>query len=367
MSWLKSGDNAATYPLLLGVGMREDADERLLNEVAGFVWRLASQSAGHLTNSVIDQGTAMLMGGPRARVLLQVAVEEGLMSQVTVDGRPAHKLIEDGDFLHIRDRESVKWDQQRDRDRKNPELTNAVRRRDGDACRYCGCVVNFAARKGGRSGTYDHFEPGAAASLDTYVVACRAHNSSMQDGERLPLLPAPAKPYYTAKTLAWLEDNGRRPGTGTYLTEPITHDDTLTEGGHRRDTARPAHTVDTDPERDQDPAAQREPDPAATPRDPAPAAPSATQAPQPTATHGTRPAKHSPAEDSWVLQEGHVGSGSDPGPTQISEGGARTGRDGAGRAGPGRGGAGADPPRGGRRRSRGGRGRRRGGSGGGDQ
>ena len=35
-----------------------------------------------------------------------------------------------------------------------------VRWRDGDACRYCGKVVNWADRKGGKGGTYDHRMPG---------------------------------------------------------------------------------------------------------------------------------------------------------------------------------------------------------------
>ena len=295
------------------------------------------------------------MGGTRVRALLTAAVAAGLLTRVSIDGREAYRIVEDPEFLHIRDKEGVLWERQRDRDRRNPELTSAVRLRDGDSCRYCGVVVSFLDRKGGRGGTYDHYEPGQPASLDTYVVACRSHNSSMRDGDRMPLLDAPAMPYYTHKTLIFLDANGRKPAVGTYRTDPAREDDpVLTPGGHRRDTARPAPAVDTAPQRDQDTAG-----------------PAATLTPQQPATHEPAPAKRSPEPSvSWVHLEGHVadeGSGSDLSAGLDPPGGARTGRDGtgragSGRAGPGRVGAGAPEPQRGRR----GRGRRRGRRGAGD-
>lgn len=351
MPWLKSGDNAATYPPLLSVLATEGADERLLNEVAGFVWRCASQSAGHLTDGIIDLGTASLMGGSRARFLLDVAQLVGLIDPVRVGGREAWRIVQDEEFLHIRDKEAVMWERQRDRDRKNPELTSAVRRRDGDACRYCGCVVNFLDRKGPRGGTYDHYEPGQPASIETYVIACRSHNSSMREGDRLPLLDPPTTPYYSTKTLEFLEAHGRKPAAGSYRTDPVHEDPQLTEGGHRRDTARPASARDTAPER----------------RDPDTAGHAATRTTQePAATPGHAPAKRSPrgsgSSASWVTDEGLA---TDLGGSTRSgvgaPGGARTGRvgtggAGSGRDGPGRAGSDAEPPSGGRRRRRGRRG-----------
>lgn len=348
MPWLKSGDNAATYPTLLAVGALDGADDRLLNEVAGFVWRCASQSAGHLTDGLVDLGTAVLVGGSRTRALLDVAVAAGLLSAVSVEGRPAYRIVEDPEFLHIRDKEAVLWERQRDRDRKNPELTSAVRKRDGDSCRYCGVVVNFLDRKSGRAGTYDHYEPGQPASLTTYVVACKAHNSSMRDGERLPLLDPPHTPYYSIKTLEFLEAHGRKPAAGSYRTDPVHTDDhpELTEGGHRRDSARPALPAeDTATERDQDTAADH----------------GATLAPQPPATPGPHPAKRSPVvpeRDPWEELEDEeppafAGSGSDLAAGLDPPGGDRTGRVGTGGAGSGRVGSG-----GAQRRRRGGRSRR---------
>lgn len=51
-----------------------------------------------------------------------------------------------------------------------------MRWRDGDACRYCGKVVNWADRKGGKGGVYDHVCP-ASRTWHSEVVACRSCNS----------------------------------------------------------------------------------------------------------------------------------------------------------------------------------------------
>lgn len=341
MPWLRVGDNAATYPLLLAVAAVEGADDRLLNEVGGWLWRCATASAGHMTNGVIDAGTAALFGGSRTGVLVKTAVSVGLLHPVAGSTPPAWRLIDDPEFLHIRDRDAVMWERQRDRDRKNPQLTAHVRLRDGDACRYCGQVVDFRARKGGRSGTYDHTEPGQAATPETYVVCCRTCNSKMGDGERLPLLPAPTEPYYAEKTRTWLDDHGLTPQPGRYRSEPARPTDELTEGGHRRDLARPASA----------------PDPAANRRDPDAPDPDAAER-DPGATGGPR-SDHARPFAQWVYDEGLADPPEPPEP-EGGDGSGRvgTGRAGPGRDGPGRGRTGAQTPRQGRR---GRRGRRRGG------
>ncbi|WP_130011987.1 HNH endonuclease [Serinicoccus sediminis] len=369
MPWLRSGDNAGTNPLLLTVAALDGADERLLNEVSGWLWRCATQSAGHTTDGRIDAGTAALMAGPsRLPVILRAAIDAGLITPVEGARPPQWQIVEDPAFLHIRSKESIEFEQQRDRDRKNPDLTAPVRLRDGDACRYCGNVVNFSARTGGRSGTYDHTDPGTAATVDTYVVCCRSCNGRMKDGQRLPLLSPPSRPYFAKKTLEWLHAQGLTPRN--HRTEPTKHDEGLTPGGHL-----PATGADTAPGTASDPepappapAGASDPDnapaPASDPRpsdpDPAPPAPAGASDPD------TAPAaREALAGSDWVSLEGHVQR---PGRSNQDEGwNPGTGRDGTGRGGTGRGGAGADPPQrgGGRRRRRKRRGGR--GSGGGDR
>lgn len=335
MPWLRSGDNAATYPLLLALGFCTDADDRTLNEVGGWLWRCAMQSAGHLTDGQIDAGTAQLMGGARTRELISAATEAGLIARVAGAVPPRWQIIDDPEFIHIRSKESVEWDRQRDRDRKNPDLTSAVRFRDGDACRYCGVAVNHRARTGARAGTYDHLDPGRPATLDTYVVMCRGCNSRRQDGERLELLAPPARPFYHPATVEWLHEHGHQVPDG-YRSEPARAAEGLTPGGHRRDTARPAPARDTAPGRDQDPAAD-----------------GATRSPQPPATPDPWAAIDPDAPPAWIRQDPPADRGGSPDGT----GRAGTGQDGSGRAGPGRGGAGAA------KRRRGRRGRRSGGGG----
>lgn len=218
MPWLRIGDTAANHPTALAVLEDPDADDRLLNEVFGFVVRCALQSTAHLTDYMISMGTAIQIGGhSRAFALLDAAVDAGYLSpaEMTIDGigRKAYKLTDDPDFIHMRTREEIEWERQRKTDNSNPALIVPVRLRDGDACRYCGLVVDFrpGQRKGRIAGTYDHRAPGQAATIDTYVVCCRACNASRSDDPNadasLPLMPAPSKPYYSAHTIEWIKTN----------------------------------------------------------------------------------------------------------------------------------------------------------------
>jgi hypothetical protein len=208
MPWLRHGDNALTHPSVSALADVKASDARTRNEVWGFIVLAASISAAHLTDGVLDRGTLELVGLSRWKKLTDQAVEAGLLKQSTKGGKMVWRLIEDPDLLHIRARDEVEWEKQRKRDQSNPALTAPVRARDGDACRYCSKVVNWAARTGGRRGCYDHRSPGAAATVETYVVACYSCNSSRKDDpnadQRLPLLPAPERPIYGPQTKAFL-------------------------------------------------------------------------------------------------------------------------------------------------------------------
>lgn len=287
------------------------------------MWRCCMQSAGHTTDGVIDAGTAVLIGGSRAQALIAAAVEVGLITRIDGSTPPSWQLVDDPAFIHIRSRESIAFDRQRDNDRKNTGLTMPVRLRDGDACRYCGVVVSNRDRTGTRSLTYDHTAPGQPATVDTYVVCCRGCNSRMKDGNRLELLPPPSEPFYHPWTVEQLVNHGLTPPSSRRVDLPATPS---TQASPRTDDRR------ADPQ-----------------------APGRTPQAQPRS-----------GPPSWALAESPPGGPpgeirQDPlaGQGGIPDG---TGRDGPGRGGPGRAGAGGR-----RRRPRGRGGRRRGGSGGGDQ
>ena len=77
MPWLKTGDLAASHPLVLAVRRIRGTDERSTNEVYGFVTRCATQSAGHMTDYYVDYGTAEMFGLARTDILLKQARQTG--------------------------------------------------------------------------------------------------------------------------------------------------------------------------------------------------------------------------------------------------------------------------------------------------
>ena len=205
MPWLKSSDKAAAHTLVLAVRRVFKADDRSVNEVYGFVSRCAGQSAGYMTDYYVDIGTAELMGGARTQVLLRQAVEAGLLVPEGRGRQRRWRIVEDDDLWHIRAREDVLWERQRDQDRRNPELIARVLLRDGDQCRYCR-VVTTSARdtRSGRGRTFDHLDPGQPANVSTYVVCCHRHNSQYKNMPRTEkeklLRPPPPLPYFSPKT-----------------------------------------------------------------------------------------------------------------------------------------------------------------------
>jgi hypothetical protein len=205
----------------------EEYDDRLVNEVMGFVNRCACQAGAHLTDYVVSRGTAIAVAGPtRVDAMLAACLAVGLMTETdNGDGRRAYKLADDDhEFLHLRLRAEVEFEQQRKRDNNNQSLIVPVRIRDGDACRWCGVVVDWVARRSARAATYDHLIPGEPGTYDTYVVACNHCNSSRKNGDKPrgagDLLAPPEQPYYSNHTIRWLTDNKWRQREGIPVPAP---------------------------------------------------------------------------------------------------------------------------------------------------
>lgn len=267
MPWLKAGDDAATHPIVMRTFERGDLNLGTLsawdraNLVFGLVLRCALDSAGHLTDYFISAGTVLTMGGPNGPKLAEEARKDGYWRKHRRDGEQGYLLVEDPNFIHIRLKAEIEWERQQARDASNPALTVPVRLRDGDACRYCTRIVQWNARRGARRGTYDHREPGQAATVDTLVVACGGCNSGRRDrddaDEQRPLLDPPQQPYYSDYTAAWLARHGHH--VTPTSSRPDTDSDTATARpsppGHRADP-RPGTQPDTAP---RDPADGRTP------------------------------------------------------------------------------------------------------------
>ncbi|NCT90240.1 hypothetical protein GXB85_04635 [Cellulomonas sp. APG4] len=219
MPWLKSGDNAATYPKVMQIaGFRGVDPQTVVNEVFGWLARCMLQCAGHTTDYHLDVGTAYMLGGPRTDALVALCKRAGLLSEVKLDGIKAYKLIEDPEFMHMRLKAEIDAERQRQRDNSNPALTVPVTLRDGDNCRYCGVLTQWRGKTSARTRTLDHREGlGEPATVDTLVVACMRCNSSRQLNpqwdEDHPLRPAPATPLWGVWAADYLTKHG-------YPTEP---------------------------------------------------------------------------------------------------------------------------------------------------
>lgn len=215
MAWSKRDDRALLYPPIMAVlAMPEYRDDdRIVSELRGIVSGLYDQVAAHTTDYVVDMGTVItIMGRTRVGELLPVLQKLGLLETCEdVRGLPAVRLADDPNFVHVRSKAELDWEQQQRNDTRNPTLAGPVRRRDGDQCRYCGCRVAWTGQKSPRSATLDHVRPGEAATPKTLVVACTKHNSALRDlagEEREQLREAPTHPLYGKVTAEYLAENG---------------------------------------------------------------------------------------------------------------------------------------------------------------
>ena len=215
MPWLKVSDTAAQHRIVWRALEIPGASMQSMWSLFGQVLALAVEAAAFKTDYVVERGSILkFTGSPDAaqKFIADATFCGYLTGEVPLDdGRIAYRLVEDEDLFHMRLREEIDWENRRRNDTRNGALIVPIRARDGDACRWCGNVVYWGNQKGGRGATYDHLNPGVPAETpEDMVVACRSCNSSRKDnaGWAVDLLPAPKTPYFSAKSAAWLTENG---------------------------------------------------------------------------------------------------------------------------------------------------------------
>ena len=241
MTWTRGGDSAATDPDLMKVAGYDPEDDRLLNEVAGFVFRCYFQVARHRTDYAVDPGTAMALGGARWRELVSHATRAGLMTPVEIDSVQHWMMKADSGFMHVPTRAELEWAAQRKKDLRDPRLYVQVRLRDGDNCRWCGILVHWTGPRTNRSGELDHLNPGEPGTFETMVVSCaqcnhgRGADVEVWDSKRA-LRPAPEQPVYGSHTAKVLTNNG-------WPTTPNHRSDEDTQAPAGAGTARPDQAV----------------------------------------------------------------------------------------------------------------------------
>ncbi|MCJ1709274.1 HNH endonuclease [Microbacterium sp. VKM Ac-2923] len=170
MPWFKIDDGFWSHPKVLE-----------LSDAAITLWvRAGSYCAGHLTDGALTRATLRLLSAVPDDATELVAV--GLWD-VTPTGWEFHDWA---DYQPTREQVLAQraGDNRRQELSRNPELRDAIRRRDGSNCQYCGRAVNWSDRKSPTGGTYDHVDPAGPNSVDNLVVACRGCNS--RKGKRTP-------------------------------------------------------------------------------------------------------------------------------------------------------------------------------------
>ena len=204
MAWVRVGDEALSHPKLMSLYDIEGAEDISIIEMFGFLMALATYSAKHLTDGIIERGAAF-RDGERSRVvrLIDAAVAAELLTWVEVDGVRKLRLFTDEEFIHIQPREEVMRRRARSRENRDKDKKAAVIFRDGDQCRYCGKIVRWTGPTGYNLGTLDHVDPDSLgdAPVDGLVVACHECNSSRGHAREAfdaasPLRPVPSVPYY---------------------------------------------------------------------------------------------------------------------------------------------------------------------------
>lgn len=204
MAWVRVGDEALSHPKLMSLYDIEGAEDISIIEMFGFLMALATYSAKHLTDGIIERGAAF-RDGERSRVvrLIDAAVAAELLAWVEVDGTRKLSLFTDEEFIHIQPREEVMRRRARSRENRDPNKKAAVIFRDGDQCRYCGKIVRWTGPTGYNLGTLDHVDPDSLgdAPVEGLVVACHECNSSRGHAREAfdaasPLRPVPSTPYY---------------------------------------------------------------------------------------------------------------------------------------------------------------------------
>lgn len=216
MAWVRVGDEALSHPKLMGLFDVEGAEDISIVEMFGFLMALATYSAKHLTDGIIERGAAF-RDGERSRVvhLIDAAVAAELLTWVEVDGAKKLRLFTDEEFIHIQPREEVMRRRARSRENRDPNKKAAVIFRDGDKCRYCGKLVRWTGPTGYNLGTLDHVDPDSlgGAPVEGLVVACHECNSSRGHARESfdaasPLRPVPSTPYYGVWSAEFLNRYG---------------------------------------------------------------------------------------------------------------------------------------------------------------
>lgn len=275
MAWLRIGDTASIHPLRLA--LHDPAHPLVARAAWGVFLDLATLCAAEGTYDIAP-GFMHQAGATEAPDIVRRLHRAGLLIHTGGTGKHrTYKIVDDApDLIHIRLRTEIDWEKKRRQDTGDPRLKAAVLLRDGDACRWCGRVVQPNDNRSPRGRELDHLHPGQPARTpDDLVVACKvcngARGKAWQDTETrdqlaqlFRLLPPPAERIYVQSTATWLLEQGHALPPGARVVDRADHTAPKTSRAQRAgsDPAHPATQAgvadgpSTTPSDDQHPATQ---------------------------------------------------------------------------------------------------------------
>ena len=256
--WLRQHDGAAELPALLAMARTQrDADLLLGIHTALMLYCAQQPTNGFMPELIVRRH----LRGAR----LDAFLEAGLLHPAghvcdCQKGRPwppgaAYSLHHYLEWNPLKEEYDVQ--QAKQAELKDRELTEAVRRRDRDLCRYCGTKANFFDRRGGSGLVFDHIDPKVANGAANLVCACRSCNS--RKGNRTPeaagmrLLPEPADSTETASDLQSAPSTASGVDPGWSAISPAAGGGTPVPPADHPSTSRPTNGA-TYPDPDRIPA-----------------------------------------------------------------------------------------------------------------
>jgi len=185
MVWDRVHDGAAEMPEILGMARTQREADYLF----GVHMALHIYCAKHLTNGFLPE--VKVRQHLRGRKL-DAFVASGLLHRAghaceCMKGQPwrpgaafyVHYYLQWNPTKEEVDVERAKRAELKDRD-----LLAAIRDRDKDMCRYCGCQTKWSDRRSAGALVFDHVDPAQACGARNLVVACKSCNS--RKGARTP-------------------------------------------------------------------------------------------------------------------------------------------------------------------------------------
>jgi hypothetical protein len=178
--WAKLDDALIDHRKISAAGafLGKNGDGRAI--ALGFFAIALMWSNKHLSDGVIPEAVVRSWSHVKKPLAVAEALVQAGLFERTGDGFRIHDFH---DFNPTA--QKVKADREWDRRRKelyaDSELTQEVRLRDQNRCRYCGQLVNWKDRRGPIGGQFDHVIPRGPNNLENIVVACRGCNYKKQD------------------------------------------------------------------------------------------------------------------------------------------------------------------------------------------